>query len=218
MKSLKERTKKIIKILRKEYPKAHTQLKHKTPFQLLISTMLAAQCTDKRVNKITPSLFKKYKGPLGFSRAKQKILEKDIRSTGFFRNKAKNIIGTSKKIIKDFNKKVPRSMNELISLPGVARKTSNIVLSASFNKAEGIAVDTHVKRLSGRLGLTKEKDPNKIEKDLVKVVPHKDWIDFNFILVDHGRAVCNARRPLCLGCVLKRLCPSVKTFYPKVKR
>ena len=214
MKPPAERIKDIIKIFRKEYPKVRTALRHKSAFELLISTILSAQCTDERVNKITPSLFKKYKGPRDFSRVKQAVLEKEIRSTGFYRNKAKNIIAASKKIVEDFGGRVPDAMEKLTSLPGVARKTANIVLSSSFHKAEGIAVDTHVKRLSERIGLSKEKDPNKIEKDLIDIVPRKDWIDFNYFLVDHGRAVCMARRPLCPECVIKHLCPSAKKFYP----
>ena len=212
MKSEKDRISEIIKRLRKNYPNSRIQLKHGSPFELLISTILAAQCTDKMVNKITPTLFNKYKNPKTFSKAKLQELQKYIHSTGFYRNKAKNIIATSKKIVKNFAGKVPNTMEDLISLPGVARKTANIVLSASFHKAEGIAVDTHVKRLSGRLGLTKEKDPNKIEQDLLKIVPHKDWLDFNFLFVDHGRAICDAKKPLCKKCTLKKLCPSAKIF------
>ncbi len=212
MKSPKDRIRKIIQRLKKEYPDSRVRLNHRSPFELLISTILAAQCTDKMVNKITPALFNKYKNPKAFSKAKLPELQKYIRSTGFYRNKAKNIIATSKKIIENFAGKVPDTMEDLITLPGVARKTANIVLSVSFNKAEGIAVDTHVKRLSGRLGLTKENDPNKIERDLLKIVPHKDWIDFNFLFVDHGRAICDAKKPLCKKCVLGNLCPSAKKF------
>lgn len=208
MVSAKTRVVKIIKVLRKTYPNAKTALKHKNPLELLISTMLAAQCTDERVNKITPALFKKYKNAADFARARQSSLEKDIYSTGFYRNKAKNIIATSKKIVNEFKRNVPESMEELVTLPGVARKTANIVLSGSFGKAEGIAVDTHVRRLSQRMALTKENDPEKIEKNLMKVVPKKDWLEFNYIMVDHGRAVCNARKPLCYKCAIKQLCPS----------
>lgn len=208
MRPAKERITEIIKILRKAYPRSRTALCYETPLQILISTILAAQCTDKRVNKITPSLFKKYKTVHGFAKAKQATLEQEIRSTGFYRNKAKNIIATSKRIVEDFRGKVPDSMQELISLSGVARKTANIVLSSSFRKAEGIAVDTHVRRLSGRLGLSKHSDPNKIEQDLLKVVPKRDWLDFNYMLVDHGREICQARKPLCGECVINRLCPS----------
>ncbi len=212
MKPAKERVKDIIRILHKRYPRSRTALSHNNPFRLLVATILSAQCTDERVNKITPSLFKKYKTIADFAKARQSILEQDIRSTGFYKNKAKNIIATSKKLVEEFNGRVPDTMDELVTLPGVARKTANIVLSSSFRKAEGIAVDTHVKRLSERLGLSKEKDPEKIEKDLMGIVPRKDWIDFNYLLVDHGRATCIARKPLCPGCVIKKMCPAVKKF------
>jgi len=208
----KERIKDIVKILRKEYPRARTALRHQSPFELLVSTILSAQCTDERVNKITPDLFKKYRGPTAFSRARQSVLERDIRSTGFFRNKSKNIIAASKKIVMDYKGMVPDTMERLLTLPGVARKTANIVLSSSFHKSEGIAVDTHVKRLSERLGLSKEKDPNKVEQDLIGIVPRKDWLDFNYILVNHGRKICMARKPLCGECSLARLCPSAGKF------
>ncbi len=208
MRSASKRIVDIIGLLRRSYPRSHTALHHRTPFQILIATILSAQCTDKRVNEITPSLFNKYRTVHDFARARWLALEKEIRSAGFYRNKAKNIISASKRIVKDFNGKVPETMKELISLSGVARKTANIVLSSGFKKSEGIAVDTHVKRLSGRLGLTREKDPDKIENDLLKIVPKKDWLDFNYMMVDHGRAICNARKPLCDQCPIARLCPS----------
>ncbi len=217
MKSANERTVEIIKILRKTYPKSRTALYHETPLQILIATVLSAQCTDERVNKITPHLFKKYKTVLDFAKAKQPILEQEIRSTGFYRNKAKNIIAASKKMVENFEGKVPDNMAKLITLPGIARKTANIVLSSGFKKAAGIAVDTHVKRLSERMGLSKEKDPNKIEQDLMEIVPRKDWLDFNYMLVDHGRKICQARKPLCPECAIKHLCPSAKKFYPDIK-
>ena len=201
----------IIKILRKIYPGSRTALRHRNTLQILVATILSAQCTDKKVNEITPGLFRKYKTVHDLAEAKQGALEKEIRSAGFYRNKAKNIIGAAKKIIKDFKGKVPDSMEALISLPGVARKTANIVLSSAYGKAEGIAVDTHVKRLSNRLALSKAKDPDKIEKDLLKIVPKKDWLDLDYMLVDHGRKICNARRPLCIECPLKKLCPSART-------
>ena len=212
MKPAKKRVVDIIKSLRKRYSGAKTTLKHKKPFELLVSTILSAQCTDKRVNKITPALFKKYKTVESFASAKQSVLEKEIRSTGFYRNKAKNIIAASKNISRKFNGKVPDDMKRLISLPGVARKTANIVLSSSFRKAEGIAVDTHVKRLSRRMGLSKEENPVKIEKDLMKIVPRRDWLDFNYIMVEHGRKICDARRPLCAVCPVKHFCPSNGKF------
>jgi endonuclease-3 len=218
MKPAKDRIKDIIKILKRTYPKSHTALKHNNPFQLLVSTILSAQCTDERVNKLTPSLFKKYKKVVDFAKAEQPKLEEAIRSTGFYKNKAKNIIAASQKIVKEFKGKVPDTMDELVTLPGVARKTANIVLSSSFGKAEGIAVDTHVRRLSERLDLSKEKDPNKIEKDLMSIVPKEGWLYFNFLLVNHGRAVCMARRPLCPDCSIRHLCSSGRKFYPiKIK-
>lgn len=207
MKTTGKRIKAVIKILHNAYPGSRTALCYKTPFQILIATILSAQCTDKRVNKITPLLFKKYKSPYGFARARQPVLEREIRSTGFYRNKARNIIAGSKRIVRVFKGRVPGSMEELISLPGVARKTANIVLSSGFQKAEGIAVDTHVKRLSTRLGLTGQGNPDKIEKDLVALVPKKDWLDFNYMLVEHGRGICRARRPLCGKCPIAKLCP-----------
>ena len=164
------------------------------------------------MNKITPPLFKKYKTIPDFAGAKQSQLEKEIHSAGFYKNKAKNIIAASKKIVEEFKGKVPDTMDELVTLPGVARKTANIVLSSSFGKAEGIAVDTHVKRLSRRLGLSKESDPNKIEQDLMGMVPKADWLDFNYLLVNHGRAICMARKPLCPDCAIKKLCPTARKF------
>jgi len=204
--------KRIIKILRKTYPKARTTLFFKSPLQILISTILSAQCTDERVNKITPALFKKYPSAACFAKAKQSVLEREIRSTGFYRNKAGNIIAAAKKIVTEFSGKVPDNMSDLVSLSGVARKTANIVLSSAFKKSQGIAVDTHVRRLSQRLGLSDQEDPEKIEQDLMKIVPEKDWLDFNYLFVDHGRAICQARRPMCLKCVMKALCPSAKIF------
>ncbi|RFT15505.1 MAG: Endonuclease III [Candidatus Saccharicenans subterraneus] len=208
----KKRIKEIIKILRKEYPQPKTALNYRTPFELLVATILAAQCTDERVNKVTPGLFQKYPTVEAMARARQEELENDIRSTGFFRNKARNIIGLANKLVSEYGGKVPDTMEELVKLPGVARKTANIVLSSAFRKAEGIAVDTHVRRLSERLGLSRQSDPDKIERDLMEIVPREDWLDFNFLLVDHGRKVCQARKPLCPQCVIKHLCPSFEKF------
>ena len=217
MEPAKKRIGAIIRILRREYPSTRTALHFETPWEILVATILAAQCTDERVNKITPGLFKKYPGAAEFARADRAELEADIRPTGFFRNKAKSIIGAAQKIVQDFGGEVPSTMEELITVPGVARKTANIVLSSGFSKAEGIAVDTHVKRLSGRLGLSRQSDPDKIERDLMKIVPRKDWLDFNYMLVDHGRKVCQARKPHCPQCALRSLCPSATKFYPELK-
>ncbi len=197
----------IIKALKKEYPQSRTALKFENPLQIMVATILSAQCTDKRVNMVTPVLFAKYPRVQDFARARTEELEEEIRSTGFYRNKARNIIAAAGRIVKDFQGRVPDTMEELLTLPGVARKTANIILCDGFGKAEGIAVDTHVKRLAGRMGLSLEKDPNKIERDLLAVVPRSEWLDFNHILVDHGRAVCRARKPDCPRCVVRRFCP-----------
>lgn len=210
----KERASKIIQILRKAYPASRTALRFETPLQILVATILSAQCTDERVNQITPALFQKYKTAKDFANADRDALEAVIRPTGFFRNKAKSIMGASAKICADFDGKVPDSMEALVSLPGVARKTANIVLSSAFKKAEGIAVDVHVKRLALRLGLSDQKDPEKIERDLLAITPRKDWLDFNYLLVNHGRKICQARKPRCPECVLEHLCPSAREFYP----
>lgn len=214
MKGAKERLTETVKILRKAYPSGRTALDFKTPLQIAIATILSAQCTDERVNKITPHLFKKYKTVYDLARANQKTLEGEIYSAGFYRNKAKNIIGLAKKVAADYEGKIPDNMEGLLTLPGVARKTANIVLSSAFKKAEGIAVDTHVKRLSERLGLSTNTDPVKIERDLMDIVSKNDWLDFNYLMVDHGRKICIARKPLCPHCILNHLCPSAKKFYP----
>jgi endonuclease-3 len=211
------RVRDIIRLLRKHYPESRTALEFRNPFEILVATVLAAQCTDERVNKVTPGLFRKYPTPAHFARADRGELEQMIRSTGFFRNKAKNIIGAAKDIVEQFDGVVPETMEELVTLPGVARKTANIVLSAGYGKAEGIAVDTHARRLSQRLGLSRESDPDKIERDLLAIVPKKDWLDFNSLLVNHGRAVCQARKPRCPECFLRRLCPSAAVFFPELK-
>jgi endonuclease-3 len=209
------RVPKIVRLLLKEYPAPRTALQFETPHQILVATILSAQCTDERVNKLTPALFKKYPDVASFAAANQGDLELDVRPTGFFRNKAKAIIGSAQKIMADFGGRVPESMAELITLPGVARKTANIVLSSAYGKAEGIAVDVHVKRLSQRLGLTEKEDPEKIEQDLLVIVPKDDWLDFNYLLVNHGRAVCQARKPRCPACKLRALCPSAEKVIKK---
>ena len=207
MKERENRIKDIIQILRNAYPHSRTALYFKNPLQILVATILSAQCTDKKVNEITPGLFEKYKTAADFAHAVPEELESEIKPTGFYRNKSKNIMAACRKIDEDFNGEVPASMEALITLPGVARKTANIVLSSGFQIAVGIAVDTHVKRLSGRLGLSQEKDPDKIEQDLLRIVPREDWLDFNYILVNHGREICQARKPACSDCVVNHLCP-----------
>lgn len=208
MESVNDRVVKIIRVLEREYPESRTALAFETPLQILVATILSAQCTDERVNKLTPALFKKYPDAAAFAAANRAELEMDVRPTGFFRNKAKSIIGAASKIVGDFGGRVPDTMAELITLPGVARKTANIVLSSAYGKAEGIAVDVHVKRLSGRLGLSRQEEPEKIERDLLKIVPGKYWLDFNYLLVNHGRRICQARKPKCPACKLAKLCPS----------
>lgn len=204
---------KILFLLKKEYPKAKIALNFSTPLEILAATVLSAQCTDKRVNIVTKSLFKKYRKVQDYAKANLKTFEQEIRSTGFYRNKAKNIISAAQKIIKDFGGKLPDSMDKLIQLPGVARKTANIVLLNGFGKVDGIAVDTHVRRLSQRLGLTKNQTPEKIEQDLMKLLDKKEWGKFSYLLIDHGRKVCDAKRPKCLECILQKLCPSKRSFY-----
>jgi len=204
---------KIIPILKKEYPGFTTALLHANPLQLLVSTILSAQCTDARVNIVTKPLFRKYKTARDYANADLKEFEQEIRSTGFYHNKAKNVIGAAKMIIDKFRGKVPDSMEELIQLPGVARKTANIVLSHGYGKIEGIAVDTHVRRVSFRLGLTKNEDPVKIERDLMNITPKKEWAHLSDLLIAHGRAICAAGKPKCPECILGSLCPSKKLFY-----
>jgi endonuclease-3 len=203
------RTKEIIKRLKKEYPDAHCALNHTSAFELLVATILSAQCTDERVNIVTANLFRKYRQPQDYLNVAQEELEKDIHSTGFFRNKAKNIRGACQKIIEFYNGEIPQTMDELLILNGVARKTANVVLGNAFGIASGVVVDTHVSRLSQRLGLTAETTPEKIENDLSDLVPKKDWIMFPHRLISHGRAICNARKPKCPECVLEDICPKI---------
>ncbi|MEK7263988.1 MAG: endonuclease III [Bacteroidota bacterium] len=200
----------IISRLQKEFPDAKCALEHETPFQLLVSTILSAQCTDVRVNMVTLSLFKKYKSVKDFAFANQTELEKEIYSTGFYKNKAKAIIASSKILLERFNGKIPQTLEELTSLPGVGRKTANVVLGTAFNIATGIVVDTHVSRLSQRLGLTKQTNAERIEEDLMKLIPQKHWILFSHWMILHGRKTCGARNPKCGDCVLNDVCPSVK--------
>lgn len=204
----KKQAAEIIKRLRKAYPDAHCALVHTSPFELLIATILSAQCTDVRVNIVTADLFRKYRGPEDFLKVSQSELEKDIHSTGFFRNKAKNIQAACKRIIEEYGGEIPRTMGELLTLGGVARKTANVVMGNAFGIASGVVVDTHVSRLSQRLGLTTEKTPEKIERDLGQIVPKKDWVMFPHWLIYHGRQVCHARKPKCGECLLADICPS----------
>lgn len=205
--SLKKRARDIARLLRRAYPNAHTELKHRSPLELLIATILSAQCTDKKVNEITEPLFKKYTGITDFAQANQRVLEQEIRSTGFYRNKAAHIIATANILLNTYGGSVPNTMQDLVRLPGVARKTANIVLAGAFHIADGIAVDTHVKRLAGRMGLSASVVPDKIEQDLMALLPKSFWLETNFILVNHGRATCTARKPACTRCVVRHLCP-----------
>jgi len=211
------RTLEIIKRLKKEYPDAHCELIHSNAFELLVATILSAQCADARVNIVTANLFRKYRTPQDFLTVAPEELEQDIRPTGFFRNKAKSIRGASQKILDNFGGKIPQTMEELLTLDGVARKTANVVLGNAFGIASGVVVDTHVLRVSQRSGLTGETTPEKIEKDLQQLVPEKDWIMFPHWLIAHGRKICQARKPKCAECVLENLCPSsrLKTIVPE---
>jgi len=208
----KAHTEEIIGSLEKIYPDPETELIFETPHQMLVATILSAQATDKRVNLVTEDLFKKYRSVEDFAKADWAELDSDIGSINFHRNKAKNIIGASREIMERYGGKVPSSMEELITLPGVARKTANVVLFEAFHKNEGIAVDTHVIRLSGRLGMTVETDPKKIEADLMAETPQKDWGKLSDLLILHGRRVCTARKPRCAECILNKICPSAFKF------
>jgi endonuclease-3 len=207
---MKEKTKIIISRLKKEFPSARTALEFSNPLQLLISTMLSAQCTDVRVNLITPFLFTKYRSIKDFAEADRSELESDIKSTGFYRIKAQHIIDASRMIAEHFGGQVPKTMNDLITLPGVGRKTANCVLGGAYGIQNGIVVDTHVIRLANRLGLTKNSDPDKIEQDLMKLVPKRDWYRFSNLLILHGRKTCKAKKPNCQDCILLDICPFPK--------
>lgn len=209
---LKERTAEIIKRLKKAYPDAHCELNYTNPFELLIATILSAQCTDKRVNIVTADLFRKYRGPQDFIDASQAELEHDIHSTGFYRNKAKNIKAASERIVNVYGGKVPQAMDDLLTLGGVARKTANVVMGNAFGIAGGIVVDTHISRLSQRLGLTANTNAEKIERDLEQLVPKKHWIMFPHWMIFHGRRTCHARKPNCPQCPLLNICPTANEF------
>jgi endonuclease-3 len=213
---LKTRTRDVIRRLKRAYPGAKCSLNHSNPFELLVATILSAQCTDERVNIVTADLFRKYKKPEDYLKVSPRELEKDIQSTGFFRNKTKSIQGTSKVLTEEFDGQVPHTMDELLELPGVARKTANVVLGNAFGVKAGVVVDTHVTRLSHRLALTQQKTAEKIELDLIEIVPKKDWVIFPHLLIWHGRKICKARNPLCEECPIEKLCPSsfLKTGVP----
>jgi len=208
----KARALKVIELLEMEHADAKIALHHSNPLELLVATILSAQATDEQINKITPSLFKKYKVAEDFANADLKELEQYIKSSGFYHNKAKNIKNCCKSLVEKFHSKVPKTMDALLELPGVGRKTANIVLANAFGVVEGIAVDTHVGRLAQRLGLSEYDDPEKIEKDLMLLVPRGKWTRITDLLIFHGRRVCTAKKPNCAGCVLNKICPSAFTF------
>lgn len=203
-----ERLGEIVRRLRDEYPDATTSLAHQTPYELLVATILSAQCTDARVNMVTPELFDRYPTPEALADARREDVEEIIRSTGFFRQKTKSLLGMAEAVVTEHGGVVPDSMKQLVKLPGVGRKTANVVLGNAFGKDEGVVVDTHVKRLSGRLGLTTETTPEKVEQDLIRLLPKKDWTDLPHLFIYHGRAVCKAPNALCGECVLADRCPS----------
>lgn len=205
---LKKRTRDIIRRLKRAYPGAKCSLNHSNPFELLVATILSAQCTDERVNLVTANLFRKYTKPEDYLKVAPRELEKDIQSTGFFRNKTKSIQGTSRVLTEHHHGEVPHTMEELLELPGVARKTANVVLGNAFDIKAGVVVDTHVTRLSHRLEFTQQKTAEKIEQDLIPIVPKKDWVIFPHLMIYHGRKICKARNPLCAECTIEKQCPS----------
>lgn len=209
---MKTRASTIIRLLEKEYPQAKIALKYSNSLELLVATILSAQCTDERVNKVTATLFKKYRSAKDYAEANLKELELDIRPTGFYRNKAKNIMQTGQILADRFSSQVPKTMGEMLQLPGVARKPANIVLQNAYGIIEGIAVDTHVRRVSKRLGLTENEDQDKIEKDLMRIIPKNEWMRITDLLIFLGRNVCVAKKPNCEACVLNKICPSAFTF------
>lgn len=205
---LKKRTRAVIRRLKRAYPGAKCSLNHSNAFELLVATILSAQCTDERVNMVTADLFRKYRKPEDYLNVSPRELEKDIQSTGFFRNKTKSIQGASKMLIEEYGGVVPQTMDELLELPGVARKTANVVLGNAFDIHAGVVVDTHVTRLSHRLAFSAEKTAEKIEQDLILIVPKKDWVIFPHLMIYHGRKICKARNPLCDECTIEKYCPS----------
>lgn len=212
-----ERVKQILDRLAEMYPSAKCALHHSNAWELLVATILSAQCTDVRVNMVTPGLFKKYPTPKDFAALKPEQLEPEIRSTGFFRNKSKSIVGAAQKIVNEFGGKVPDEMDKLLTVPGAARKTANVVLGSWFGKADGVVVDTHVHRISRRLELTANSEPVKIEQDLMRVIPREQWIDFSHRVIWHGRALCIARKPKCVDCKLETLCHAADKTWSTVE-
>jgi endonuclease-3 len=213
-----ERVAAILEILQRTYPDVRCALHHENAWQLLVATILSAQCTDVRVNMVTPALFKEYPTPAALAKAEPEELEPLIRSTGFFHNKAKSIVGAARKVMEEFHGQVPETMEELLTLPGVARKTANVVLGSWFGKAAGIVVDTHVQRISRRLELTKADEPKQIERELMKVIPQAKWIDFSHEIIHHGRALCTARAPKCAECPLEKLCHAADKTWSTVEQ
>ncbi|MDA7979868.1 MAG: endonuclease III [Pirellulales bacterium] len=205
----KRRAAKLFKALASEYPDVDCALHYESPVQLLVATILSAQCTDEQVNKVTPALFEKFPDAESLAKARISSLEKAVKSTGFFRNKAKNIKACCTKLVEDFGGQVPEKMEDLVGLPGVGRKTANVVLGTAFRIASGVVVDTHVKRLSNRMGLSAQSDPVRIERDLMEKLPKQEWIDFSHRMIRHGRRVCNARKPKCEECVVEKWCPRI---------
>jgi len=205
---LHQRVRKIIRLLKRAYPDAKCSLNHSNAFELLVATILSAQCTDARVNIVTQDLFRKYRKPEDYLKVSAKELQQDIRTTGFFRNKTTSIQGASKVLHEQYGDEVPQTMDQLLELPGVARKTANVVLGNAFGLSAGVVVDTHVTRLSHRLGLSAQKTAEKIEQDLIAIIPKKEWVIFPHLMIAHGRAICKARNPLCAECVIEKLCPS----------
>jgi endonuclease-3 len=208
----KARAQKIMELLEKEHPDAEIALHYKNPLELLIATILSAQATDEQINAITPKLFQKYTTAKDYANAERTELEQDIKSSGFYHNKAKNIQNAAKMLVEKYGSQVPKTMEELVELPGVARKTANIVLFNAYGVIAGVAVDTHVRRLAQRLGLSENRNPNKIEKDLMNLVPKDKWMRITDLLIFHGRRVCTAKKPRCDACVLNKICPSAFTF------
>ena len=205
---LKQRVRNVIRLLKRAYPDAKCSLNHSNAFELLVATILSAQCTDARVNIVTQDLFRKYRKPEDYLKVSPKELQQDIRTTGFFRNKTTSIQGAAKVLHEQYGDEVPHTMDELLELPGVARKTANVVLGNAFGLSAGVVVDTHVTRLSHRLGFSEQKTAEKIEHDLIAIVPKKEWVIFPHLMISHGRAICKARNPLCAECVIEKLCPS----------